>query len=79
MGFMLADERYAWLCRVKARSKKQKKKQVHSTPLKYASFRMRGAEVSEERTTNAGPFDSAEVRFAQDDRFVVGEDAKNNR
>jgi hypothetical protein len=52
MGFMLADERRAWLGYVKARSKAKEE---------------------------AGPFDSAEVRFVQDDGVEVEEDTKNNR
>jgi hypothetical protein len=51
-----------------------------STPLKYASLRMTDLVVGRvtartKAKEEAGPFDSAEVRFAQDDKDVLwGED-----
>jgi len=40
------------------RGESEKQKQVHSTPLKYASLRMTGFVVGRERKEDAGPFDS---------------------
>jgi hypothetical protein len=47
------------------RGENEKKMQVRSTPLKYASLRMTEVEVGEERTANAGPIYSAEAGIAQ--------------
>jgi len=52
-----------------------------STPLKYASLRMTDLVVGRvtartKAKEEAGPFDSAEVRFAQDDRMCCGERTK---